>query len=278
VPENHRLHRGSDQPRLPLLKYHLAMRSEYLIKTTEPETKEQHMKPSLKSISIGLTILVLAALLAFPQSLWADVNQGRFSLGLGAGVMVPAEDELESGLAAGFTVAYGVLPALDAQFGYSFAQIRDVEAPPDGKLDGMEINSLELGLLYKILPENRIVPYVGAGLGYYITNVDGNTDDLRSNAQQRFEQSLPEDSELDVEAEDILISINKDNVFGGFLMAGVEFFFTNNVSMQLEGRYTWFDPSLTVLVEYAPLDYSNENISGLKGDNAQALVRFKMYF
>ena len=236
------------------------------------------MKPSLKTISIWLIPFALVTLMTFPQSLWADENQGRYSLGLGLGVMVPAEDELESALAAGFTVAYGVLPTLDVQFGYSYAQIRDVEAPPDGKLDNLEINGLELGLLYKIMPENRVVPYVGAGLGYYITSIDGNTDDLRSNAQQRFEQGLPEDSELDVEADDILISINRDNAFGGFLMAGVEFFFVNNVSMQLEGRYTWFDPSLTVLVEYAPLEYSNENISGLKGDNAQVLVRFKMYF
>lgn len=234
------------------------------------------MRPCLKTMSIGLFVFTLITMLTLPQSLWADENQGRFSLGVDLGAMIPSEDELESSLTAGLSVGYGILPSLDAQFRYSYSQIRDVEAKPDGNLEQVAVNGMELGLLYKIMPQNSIVPYVGGGVGYYVTNIDGDMGDLRNNAQDRFEQMIGEDA--DVDEDDILVTVTKDNAFGGFLLFGVEFFFLDNISMQIEGRYTWFDPSLTVRVEYAPLEYTNENVSGLKGDNAQALVRFKIYF
>ena len=90
----------------------------------------------------------------------------------------------------------------------------------DGELGDNEVEMarLALGLRYWFNTRTRIVPYVGAGLGYYL--VDGSTDRTRQNGSV-------------VEANDISV----DNAPGGFVEGGVAFQVADDFFINAEMSY-----------------------------------------
>ena len=117
----------------------------------------------------------------------ADSIDGRLGLTGKAGVLVPLKDdfisnttESKTGFAFGGGLIYG--------FGKNFAAELDVTHVPklDVEISGSKayeasFTDLSLGVQYRFAPENRLVPFVGAGVDFIkgdLTNISGAKYDL----------------------------------------------------------------------------------------------------
>ena len=117
----------------------------------------------------------------------ADSIDGRLGLTGKAGVLVPLKDdfisstsESKTGFAFGGGLIYG--------FGKNFAAELDVTHVPklDVEISGSKVfeasfTDLALGVQYRFTPENRLVPFVGAGVDFIkgdLTNISGAKYDL----------------------------------------------------------------------------------------------------
>ncbi|MFC2141028.1 OmpW family protein [Acidobacteriota bacterium] len=172
-------------------------------------------------------------------------SQGKtMGLGLEAGYVMPSEDNL------------GNAPAFGLSFFYSFSKQFRVELKgcffpteagndPEGLSAGtLNVIPLQLSLQYRLGTSGRFIPYVGAGVGYYLNNFSVEKSDQW--------QNLGFD-----------ISEEVDSVFGYHFGAGIDYFIKPNMAVNIDVRYSIasYDASYSITEEVSGISHSG-NIEG----------------
>ncbi len=217
------------------------------------------------------TGLLVIMVIYFYQPVLADDTQGRFSVGLNIGAVVPSEDELSSEVALGVQLGYGFSPYFETRLSYGHVE-SDLTAPPDGELAKLKMSNVGLSAVVKFMPEKKIVPYLGAGIGYYFLDLGKTDSKFINNVKDRMEAAGFED----VDKDEIFVNRSVDNTFSYHALGGVEIFFLDRISLQVEGKYVWADPDISVTTTFR--EERLDNIKNLDVDHFQVLVRFLLYF
>jgi outer membrane protein len=133
-----------------------------------------------------ILLATLAIILATGTAM-ADSIDGRFGLTGKAGVIVPLKDdfissttESKTGFAFGGGLIYGFNKNFAAELDVTHVPKLDVEIS-GSKVFEASFTDLSLGVQYRFIPENRLVPYLGVGADFIkgeLTNLAGNKYDL----------------------------------------------------------------------------------------------------
>jgi outer membrane protein len=121
-------------------------------------------------------------------------------------------------------------------------------------------------LLYNLAPRNSAIrPYLGAGIGYYLNDFDKVTASAFG-----FVADLKE-----------YAAFGADDGFGWHVCAGVDWFLTNNLAINLEAIYRWVEYDWDVIMTPFGLGELGEDISGSGSDDLDgwgALVGLSFFF
>lgn len=164
----------------------------------------------MRYLSTLLFLLVLCA----AGTAAADTLDKRFGIYGKAGAVYPLQDDFvsvtddaEADFATGGGAIFGLTPSLALELDVSHVPQLDLEI--DGsKAYEAEFTDIALGLQYRFTPGNRLVPYLGAGVDFItgdLEHVSGNSYDL-------------------------------EWTVGGHVSAGMDFFLTRGVALNLEVR------------------------------------------
>ena len=115
----------------------------------------------------------------------------------------------------------------------------------------VDVIPVEADAIVKFPLADRFAPYVGGGAGYYMFDVSGNVHDEDSGAN---------------------ISVDIDDEFGWFALAGVEIGLSDQVSLFAEGKYTWLDA--TMKAKGDGIDGSEDICLDGFGGNAGLILRW----
>lgn len=141
----------------------------------------------------------------------ADID-GRLGITGKVGFAVPLQDDFitgatdsKTGLAAGGGLIYGLSKNLAAEL--DITQVPTIDLEVDGsKVGEAAFTDVSLGLQYRFNPDNRLVPYLGAG-------VDFITGDFQYQSGQKFDFEW---------------------TTGGHISAGVDYFATKGIALTAE--------------------------------------------
>ncbi len=147
--------------------------------------------------------------------------------GIGANVLYyfPQEDDLfgtsvnvDEDIALGLNFTYIVIPSFSLELAWNYFKT-DIK---NGSIKLGEITTMPLLLTaqFRIIPEGPIVPYVGAGVGYYLNDLA-----VKSEAKKQ------------AKAANIAYPTDVDNSLGLHLNAGVDWFLTDFFALNLDTRY-----------------------------------------
>jgi outer membrane protein len=164
-------------------------------------------------------LIMAAALLLVSNSAMADSIAGKLGVSVRGGFTVPADNKLEvsglkietdTGWNVGGGLTYGINDAIAANLDVIYFQ-------SGGKVMGVDVGTgkttdISLGVQYRFIPRNVLVPYVGAGIDVLINNFSADSN-------------LGAPSALDV-----------DTTFGGHLSVGIDYFIARNVALNAEFR------------------------------------------
>ena len=112
----------------------------------------------------------LCLLLLLTSTCWAESIKGRLGLTGKVGAIVPVRDsdikgvnfETDAGFAGGGGLIYGFTDNLAAEFDVTHAPSLDANIAGT-KAGEAQFTDISLGLQFRIMPGQRLVPYVGAG-------------------------------------------------------------------------------------------------------------------
>lgn len=159
------------------------------------------------------TLLILLILCSAATAAAETLDQ-RLGIYGKAGAVYPLQDDFVSGtddsettFATGGGLIFGVTPAVALELDVSHVPQMDLEVG-GSKLFEAEFTDIALGLQYRFAPGSRAVPYLGAGVDFItgeLDRVDGASYDL-------------------------------DWVVGGHVSAGVDFFLTRGIALNLDVR------------------------------------------
>ena len=152
----------------------------------------------------------LCLLLLFSSTALAESINGRLGLTGKVGGIVPTNDsdikgvnfENSGGFAGGGGLIYGFTDSLAAEFDVTHAPSLDAKIG-GAKVGETQFTDISLGLQYRIMPEKRLVPYLGLG-----------GDAIKGDI---------ENSSLDW-------------TYGGHVNAGVDFFLNRSIALNLDFR------------------------------------------
>jgi outer membrane autotransporter protein len=200
-----------------------------------------------KSILMAVNLLWLMAIV-FCGGLFADSetsSQGKtMGLGLEAGYVMPSEDNFGKAPAFGLSFFYSLSKQFRVELKGCFFPT-EVGNNPEGLSAGtLNVIPLQLSLQYRLRISRRFIPYLGAGVGYYLNNFS-----VENNDQW---QNLGFD-----------ISEEVDSVFGYHFGAGIDYFIKPNMAVNIDVRYSIasFDGSFTITEEVSGISHGG-NIQG----------------
>lgn len=156
----------------------------------------------------------LVLLLALTSNVMAASIDGRLGLTAKVGAFVPLQDDFissttdsKSGVAAGGGLIYGLGRNLAAEL--DITRVPSIDVEQNGlKVGDASLTDISLGLQYRFTPDNRLVPYIGAGVDFIngdFTNEFGNGYSL-------------------------------DWTAGGHVNAGLDYFATRGIALTAEFR------------------------------------------
>ncbi|MDD2580840.1 MAG: porin family protein [Desulfuromonadaceae bacterium] len=133
-----------------------------------------------------ILLTTLTIILATGTAMAASID-GRFGITGKAGVLIPLRDNFISSTSESKT-AFAFGGGLIYGFGKNFAAELDVTHVPklDVEISGSKVfeasfTDLSLGIQYRFIPENRLVPYLGIGADFIkgeLTNLAGSNYDM----------------------------------------------------------------------------------------------------
>lgn len=157
-------------------------------------------------------LLLLISLLGFASNVMAADIDGRLGISGKVGFAVPLQDDFitgttdsKTGLAAGGGLIYGLNKNLAAELDITHVPTIDLEIS-GAKVGEGAFTDFSLGLQYRFTPDQRLVPYLGAG-------VDFITGDFKNQYDQKYDL---------------------DWTYGGHVKAGVDYFATKSIALNAE--------------------------------------------
>lgn len=192
--------------------------------------------------------LVLLTAIVFCSGLFAGSgtsSKGKtMGLGLEAGYVMPSEDNFGKTPAFGLSFFYSLSKQFRVELKSYFSPI-DVGNDPEGLSAGtLNVIPLQLSLQYRLRISRRFIPYVGAGVGYYLNNFSVENNDQWQNLGFDLNEEV-------------------DSVFGYHFGAGIDFFIKPNMAVNIDVRYciASFDGSYTITEEVSGISHGG-NIEG----------------
>lgn len=178
-----------------------------------------------KTLIIMSSLMVLASGTVTTSS--AEDIAGRSGLGIGIGYITPKGGEIDD---ADTDIDTGFLPSINYTYGVSSnfsLEVSLARAVLDVEIEDIDFGELttyplQVTAQYRI-PAGNILPYFGAGVGYYFNEFD--EDSIISSAG---------------------VSVDTDNSFGFHVNAGCDFFLNQNSAINLDARYFWSKTSTSV--------------------------------
>jgi len=186
---------------------------------------------------IGLMLIIFCA------GLFANSEASGKSMGLGldAGYVLLSEDNLGNSPAVGLNFFYFLSKQFKVELKAAFIPIK-VDNDPEGLSEGnLNMIPTQLSLQYCFKLGQRFIPYIGAGVGYYL-----NMFSLKN-----------EDEWLDL---GFNINEEVDGVFGFHFGAGMDYFIKPNMAFNIDVRYCIanFTGSYTISEEVSGISHSGE--------------------
>jgi outer membrane protein len=161
---------------------------------------------------------VVAALMLSANAAMADSIAGKLGVSVRGGFTVPADSELSDGTKietdTGWNVGGGIIYGINNNFA---AALDVIYSETDAKATGIDIGvgkttDISLGVQYRFMPQNALVPYVGAGIDVLVNDFSPNSNLL------------------------VPSSLDTDTTFGGHVSAGIDYFITSKVALNAELR------------------------------------------
>ena len=200
-----------------------------------------------KSILMAANLVWILAIV-FCGSLFAgsetSVKGKTMGLGLEAGYVIPSEDNFGKAPAFGLSFFYSFSKQFRLELKGYFSPI-DVENNPEGLSAGtLNVIPLQLSLQYRFSIGRRFIPYVGAGVGYYVNNFSVQNNDQWQNLGFNINEEV-------------------DSVFGFHFGAGIDYFIKSNMAVNIDIRYciASFNGSYTITEEVSGISHGG-NIEG----------------
>jgi len=200
-----------------------------------------------KSILKAANLVWLTAVV-FCGSLFAGSgtsSKGKsMGLGLEAGYIMPSEDNFGKSPAFGLSFFYSLGKQFRVELKGSFFPT-EVENNPEGLSAGtLNVIPLQLSLQYRLRLSRRFIPYVGAGVGYYLNNFSLENSDQWQNLGFNIDEEV-------------------DSAFGYHFGAGIDFFIKSNMAINIDVRYSIasFNGSYTITEVVSGISHSG-NIEG----------------
>lgn len=189
-----------------------------------------------KAIVLAVVAFVLAA-----GPVWAaDGIAGRLGMTVKAGILVPLRDEMidttsgsRPSLAYGGGILYGFTPHLAGEVDVSHAPSLQIKQAGQ-KVGEASLTHIALGVQYRVIPDARVVPYLGAGL-------DVIKGEFTNNGGQKF----------------VL-----DWTYGGYIGAGIDVFLTRGVAFTADVKGVYAAPGG---MGSTRLDYDPTSVVGTVG-------------
>ena len=160
-----------------------------------------------------ILLTTITFILATGTAMAAGID-GRFGLTGKVGALVPLQDdfissttESKTGFAFGGGLIYGFCKNFAAELDVTHVSTLDVERS-GLKVGDVSMTDVSLGLQYRFTPDNRLVPYIGAGADFItgeFTNESGNKFGL-------------------------------DWTAGGHVNAGIDYFVTKGIALNADVR------------------------------------------
>ena len=195
-----------------------------------------------------MIFLVAAALLLISNAAMADSIAGKLGVSVRGGFTVPADSEFSDGTKietdTGWNVGGGIIYGINNNFA---AALDVIYSETDAKAEGIDIGvgkttDISLGVQYRFMPQNTLVPYVGAGIDVLVNDFSPNSNPL------------------------IPSSLDTDTTFGGHLNAGIDYFVAKNVALNAELRGVLStEADVKDSIGFAGAKYDPSNFSGLFG-------------
>jgi len=165
-------------------------------------------------------------------------------LGLEAGYVMPKQDNLGKSPAFGLSFWYSLSKQFRVELKGCFFQA-GVENDPEGLSAGtLNVIPLQLSLQYRLWLSRSFIPYVGAGVGYYL-----NIFSLENSSQWQ----------------NLGFNINEkvDSAFGYHFGAGIDYFIKPNMAINIDVRYSIapINGSYSITEEVSGISHSG-NIEG----------------
>jgi len=175
----------------------------------------------MKILTIAVLILTVCC---FVTVVHAEDLTGKVSVGAVAGGVFPKDSDIDDKWYAGGNLAYGIneFIALGVEVGYTSWD--DEEGGTDyGDVQAIPL-LVDVYLRYPIeMAENQVVPYMIGGIGVIFWDYEESSL-LSSNG----------------------ITVDMDSELGIKVGAGVDYFITENLAINVEGSYVWSDADMTV--------------------------------
>lgn len=162
----------------------------------------------------SILLTIFGFLLAAGPAWATDGIAGRFGVTVKAGVLVPLRSQLiettsdtDNSLAYGGGLIYGLTRHLAGEVDITHGP--SLKIKQSGlKVGEAAVTEISLGVQYRLTPDNRLVPYLGAG-------VDVIKGELANNGGERFDLGW---------------------TYGGHVNAGIDFFLTKGVAFTVDLR------------------------------------------
>jgi outer membrane protein len=136
--------------------------------------------------------------------------------------------DIDSAFFVGINTTYVMSDVLSMELSGDWVFDRETEfMKPTGSIGGGDISTIPLlwTLRIHIPVSSGFKPYIGGGVGWYFNSFDQNPLWTASNPG---------------------VNAELDDSFAWHANAGLEFFFTENVSLNLDGKYIWSSPDMNL--------------------------------
>ncbi|MFQ5791959.1 MAG: outer membrane beta-barrel protein [Acidobacteriota bacterium] len=228
--------------------------------------------------NVAMVVLTLAVVTVFCSAMAQDAANRDYFLAVGVrGLYANVEDAFDESIGARTSVdeefGYGAMAKLAiggrlwAQFAVDAFAFTGKYVEPDYTISAdFDTIPLTATLLIDLVSrKNTICPYIGAGIGYYL-------NDLEDVNESAFGFLFDLDEYADFDA---------DNGFGWHVCAGVDWFLSDHLALNFEALYRWVEYDWDVIMRPFGLRELGEDLSGSGSDDLDgwaAIVGLTLFF
>lgn len=218
----------------------------------------------MRKLFVFMLILFSSFMLVSAQDSWDSVGPSfsslRTNVGLKFGMLFPGKNYYDKGVCYGVSFNFVLIENFSIEL-IGLNSTTEVTKSEENDLSKGTLKSipLQLSIKYQFTKESKFVPYILAGADYILYNHDVN---------------LPEWENMGFN-----ISEKVDNAIGFHGGLGFDFFISDNIALNIDGRYVTSKTNLNSTILDTKSDVSvTKEIKDLKMDLIIATVGLKIYF